>query len=50
MDNSIALEKIAQMARYTEMNAQGKADKLPQYVADKHYFRKHGKDAYYGQN
>lgn len=50
VDNSIALEKIAQMARYTEMNASGKADNLPQYVANKHYFRKHGKDAYYGQN
>ncbi|MCT6844413.1 MAG: L-ribulose-5-phosphate 4-epimerase [Bombilactobacillus mellifer] len=23
---------------------------LPQYLLDKHYYRKHGKDAYYGQN
>jgi len=23
---------------------------LPQYLLDKHYYRKHGQDAYYGQN
>lgn len=23
---------------------------MPSYVADKHYFRKHGAGAYYGQN
>ncbi len=23
---------------------------LPQFLLDKHYYRKHGKDAYYGQN
>ncbi|MGC9321525.1 MAG: hypothetical protein ACP5FY_04705 [Kosmotogaceae bacterium] len=23
---------------------------LPKHIMDKHYFRKHGKDAYYGQN
>ena len=23
---------------------------LPQYLLDKHYYRKHGKNAYYGQN
>ena len=23
---------------------------MPQYILDKHYFRKHGANAYYGQN
>ena len=23
---------------------------LPQYLLDKHYYRKHGENAYYGQN
>ncbi len=25
------------------------AAEIDQYLLDKHYFRKHGKDAYYGQ-
>lgn len=41
-------EEIAKMAYLTE--TLGCSQRLPQYVADKHYNRKHGKNAYYGQN
>lgn len=49
VDNSIALENIARMARLTEMIS-GEKKELESYVADKHYFRKHGENAYYGQD
>ncbi len=51
VDNAIALEEFAKMARLTEQIASQKpAQKLPDYVGEKHYQRKHGKNAYYGQN
>lgn len=40
-------EEVAKMAYLTE--ALGCTQRLPQYIADKHYNRKHGKNAYYGQ-
>jgi L-ribulose-5-phosphate 4-epimerase len=46
--NAVTLEAVAGMAIDTlAINSQS----LPveQYLIDKHYFRKHGKDAYYGQ-
>ena len=43
------VEEVAKMAFITENIPGGKAG-LPDYVAGKHYFRKHGKNAYYGQN
>ena len=39
---------VAKMACLTERIAPG-ATPAPQYLLDKHYFRKHGADAYYGQ-
>ena len=42
------LEEVAKMAYLTQC-LNGKAEKLPQYLWDKHYNRKHGKGAYYGQ-
>ena len=45
--HAVVLETIAEMAMKTiQLNPQSE---LKQYVLDKHYFRKHGKDAYYGQ-
>lgn len=41
-------ESVAKMAYITE--TLGCNRRLPQYIADKHYNRKHGKNAYYGQN
>lgn len=40
-------EEVAKMAYITE--TLGCSQSFPQYIADKHYNRKHGKSAYYGQ-
>jgi len=46
---AVVLEEVAKMAAWTEMiNPQ--AEPAPQYLQDKHYLRKHGPGAYYGQN
>lgn len=46
--NSIVLEEIAKMA-YLTLQINPSAVAIKQSLCDKHYFRKHGKDAYYGQ-
>lgn len=47
--NAVVLDEVAKLNLYTrELNHF--AELLPQRVLDKHYLRKHGKDAYYGQN
>lgn len=43
------LEECARMALYT-IQINPNARPVPQYLLDKHYFRKHGPSAYYGQN
>lgn len=48
IENSYVLDEICRMATQTELNG-GEDNPLPQYVLDKHYFRKHGANAYYGQ-
>nr|WP_246880475.1 L-ribulose-5-phosphate 4-epimerase [Sporosarcina sp. 6E9] len=46
--NSVVLEEVSKMNLYTrELNRF--AEELPQGILDKHYLRKHGEDAYYGQ-
>lgn len=46
--NSVVLEEVAKMNLFTrELNLFAK--ELPQRILDKHYLRKHGKNAYYGQ-
>ena len=46
--NAVVLEEVAKMAARCEMlNPQVAA--APQELQDKHYFRKHGANAYYGQ-
>ncbi len=48
VENAIVMDEVAHMAIFTEMlNLQH--DVLPSYMLDKHYFRKHGPNAYYGQ-
>lgn len=48
LQNAVALEAVAEMAVGTWLiNPQ--ASPLEDYVLDKHYRRKHGPDAYYGQ-
>ncbi|MCQ2981942.1 MAG: L-ribulose-5-phosphate 4-epimerase AraD [Treponemataceae bacterium] len=46
--NAAVLEEIARMAWIT-LQVNPDIVKLPDYVVDKHYQRKHGKNAYYGQ-
>ena len=46
--NAVVLEEVAKMAARTErINPDVK--QAPQELQDKHYFRKHGANAYYGQ-
>lgn len=45
--NAVVMEEVAKMAFRTEML--GNRRSLDDYLLDKHYQRKHGKDAYYGQ-
>lgn len=46
--NSVALEMCAQMALGT-LSLNPAAGAIPAYLLDKHYLRKHGAGAYYGQ-
>lgn len=46
--NAVVLEEVAKMAARTEL-IQPKVQPAPQELQDKHYYRKHGADAYYGQ-
>lgn len=46
--NAVILEEIAKMNLLT-FQIDPEAPLLPQHILDKHYLRKHGKDAYYGQ-
>ena len=45
--NAIVMEKVAEMDLKTLMI--NPAAELKQYILDKHYLRKHGRNAYYGQ-
>ena len=46
--NAAVLEIVAEMAMKTEI-IEKSTTQIDKYLSDKHYFRKHGKDAYYGQ-
>ena len=46
--NAVVLEELAFMAFHTEAMAPG-ISSMQQELLDKHYLRKHGKNAYYGQ-
>lgn len=46
--NAVVLEEVAKMALYAEQ-IKPEVAPAPQELQDKHYFRKHGANAYYGQ-
>jgi L-ribulose-5-phosphate 4-epimerase len=46
--NSLVLERVAKMAIGT-LQLNQKTKPIPDYMVNKHYRRKHGSDAYYGQ-
>ncbi len=47
--NAVVLEEVAKMASKTEL-INGEVSPAPDCIRDKHFFRKHGVNAYYGQN
>lgn len=53
VENALILEEVCKMAYRTESIASlgdNSGIGIEQYLLDKHYQRKHGKNAYYGQN
>lgn len=46
--NAVVLEECAKMAYYTEC-INPRVGQIPQPLMDKHFLRKHGENAYYGQ-
>lgn len=46
--NAVVMEAVAEMA-YNTMTLNPRVERVPQHLLDKHYFRKHGANAYYGQ-
>ena len=46
--HAVVLEEVAKMGIFTRMVSPASAP-APQYLQDKHYMRKHGPNAYYGQ-
>ena len=47
--NAVVLEEVCKMA-YLTRTLVPTTPELPSYLKDKHYLRKHGPDAYYGQD
>lgn len=48
VNNAVVLEEVAKMAYRTEL-INPKVQPAPKELQDKHYYRKHGENAYYGQ-
>lgn len=46
--HAVVLEEVAKMAAFTRI-VRNDAEPAPMHVINKHYMRKHGPDAYYGQ-
>ncbi|MFL0253333.1 L-ribulose-5-phosphate 4-epimerase [Clostridium neuense] len=46
--NAVVLDKVAQLA-YNTMTLKPNTERVNSYLLDKHYMRKHGPNAYYGQ-
>ena len=48
VENAVTLEEVAKMATNTEL-INRETQRVGQSLMNKHYYRKHGKNAYYGQ-
>ena len=46
--HAVVLDKVAEMA-YRTITLSPDTPRVPQHLLDKHYYRKHGANAYYGQ-
>ncbi len=49
VENAVVLEYVAEMAYHT-LNIRSSLDSMSKALHDKHFYRKHGKNKYYGQN
>lgn len=49
VENALVLDETAHMALLTGLLPSKTLQPAPQYLQDKHYYRKHGGNAYYGQ-
>jgi L-ribulose-5-phosphate 4-epimerase len=49
VENAVVLEEVAQMALGT-LTVNHEQQNISRELLDKHYLRKHGRDAYYGQS
>ncbi|MCJ7695816.1 MAG: L-ribulose-5-phosphate 4-epimerase [Anaerolineaceae bacterium] len=49
MHNAVVMEEVAFMAWHDLVLSEGKLPPMQQELLDKHFFRKHGANAYYGQ-
>jgi len=49
IENAVVLERVAEM-NLNAIKLNEKATSIAKHLSDKHYLRKHGKDAYYGQD
>ena len=47
--NAVVLEEVAKMAKNTEL-LNPNVEPAPDSIKNKHFYRKHGENAYYGQN
>ena len=47
--NAVVMEEVAKMAFNTNVLSDGANNDVNQYLLDKHFMRKHGANAYYGQ-
>lgn len=47
--NAVVMDKVAEMA-YKTITLNPEVKRVQQYLLNKHYYRKHGANAYYGQN
>lgn len=48
VENSLVLDEVCNIGRETETIG-CHVEKIPKYLLDKHYYRKHGESSYYGQ-
>lgn len=48
VENAVIMEEIAKLAYYTQ-SLSPQINSIDDYLLDKHFLRKHGKNAYYGQ-
>ena len=49
VENALVLEECSYMSYISKQMTEGSVMPAPQVLQDKHYFRKHGANAYYGQ-